>query len=89
MEVAIISTRPGRNDIVERPGEVYTIKKAIGDDVITQMKSKLTVSAVRINCLEQVKYNPHVDSEDAEVLRKPAVEEQSSDRAISESQDLG
>lgn len=42
-----------------------------------------------VNSLEQAQYNPHVDSKDVEVLRKPAVQERSSERAGSESQDLG
>ena len=83
----VLGAGPEGNPVLKRPGEVCTVHiELIGREGAKERGH--TVTAVRIDGLEETKRDPDVHRENVEVAAEGAVEERAGDRTGTEDKDL-
>ena len=87
MEVVVLGAGPEGNPVLKRPGEVCTVHiELIGREGAKERGH--TVTAVRIDGLEETERDPDVHRENVEVAGEVAEEERAADGAGAEDEDL-
>lgn len=86
MEVVVFGTRPEGNDIVQRPGKIYSFHF---ETFASAFKGWVpTIAAVGVNSLEKTKCNPYVNTDDMQIAREKAIYQGTKDGSSTKNEDL-
>lgn len=86
----VLGARPKRNDVLERPREVF-MREEKCQRLVTDRRARrhiLTVSGMGINGLEKAEGDPYIDGDYVQVLFEPAVEQWSGNCPCSKDHDF-